>query len=62
MANFEALWIPFTGGQGSGPSYLVSLDAEKRAALKESMRRLVPTNADGSISLTARAWAVRGTS
>jgi SAM-dependent methyltransferase len=57
--DFEALWMPFTGGQGAGPSYLVSLDTEKQAALKESLRDRVPTNPDGSISLTARAWAVR---
>ena len=29
FADFDALWTPFTGGQGSGPSYLVSLDAER---------------------------------
>jgi SAM-dependent methyltransferase len=59
FADFEALWSPFTGGQGAGPSYLVSLPVEKQAAIKESMRRLVPNNDDGSISLTARAWAIR---
>jgi SAM-dependent methyltransferase len=59
FANFEDLWSPFTGGQGAGPSYLVSLPAGKQAELKESYRRLVPTNADGSISLTARAWGIR---
>jgi SAM-dependent methyltransferase len=59
FVDFEALWTPFTGGQGAGPSYLVSLDAGKQAALKESLRERVPTQADGSISLTARAWAIR---
>jgi SAM-dependent methyltransferase len=59
FADFDALWTPFTGGQGAGPSYLVSLDADKQAALKESLRARVPTNADGSISLNARAWAIR---
>ena len=61
FADFDALWTPFTGGQGSGPSYLISLDVKKQSALKESMRRLVPVNPDGSISLIARAWAIRGT-
>jgi SAM-dependent methyltransferase len=59
FSNFDDLWTPFTGGQGAGPSYLVSLDTETQAALKESLRDRVPTNADGSISLTARAWAIR---
>ena len=61
FTDFDALWTPFTGGQGSGPSYLVSLDTEKQSALKESMRERVPVNPDGSISLIARAWAIRGT-
>jgi SAM-dependent methyltransferase len=59
FADFDDLWAPFTGGQGAGPSYLVSLDAGKQAELKESLRGRVPTNADGSISLTARAWAIQ---
>ena len=59
FADFDALWTPFTGGQGAGPSYLVSLPVEKQAALKERLRDHVPTNTDGSISLTARAWAIR---
>lgn len=61
FADFDELWTPFTGGQGAGPSYLVSLDAEKQAALRERLRDRVPVNADGSISLIARAWAIRGT-
>jgi SAM-dependent methyltransferase len=59
FADFETFWAPFTGGQGAGPSYLRTLDAEKQAAIKESMRRRVPAAADGSISLTGRAWAIR---
>jgi SAM-dependent methyltransferase len=59
FSDFEDLWMPFMGGQGAGPSYLVSLDAGKQAAIKASMRARVPTNPDGSISLTARAWAIR---
>jgi SAM-dependent methyltransferase len=61
FADFEAFWLPFTGGQGAGPSYLRTLDADKQAAMKESMRRRVPAEADGSISLTGRAWAIRAT-
>ena len=61
FADFDALWTPFTGGQGPGPSYLASLDAEKQVALKESLRKRIPVNPDGSISLIARAWAIWGT-
>jgi SAM-dependent methyltransferase len=59
FTDFEDLWTPFTGGQGAGPSYLVALPTEKQAALKESLHARVPTNADGSISLNARAWGIR---
>ena len=60
FADFEDFWTPFLGGQGAGPSYLVALDADKQAAIRESLRRRVfPRNPDGSISLTARAWAIR---
>jgi SAM-dependent methyltransferase len=59
FADFDDLWDPFTGGQGAGPSYLVALDTAKQAALRESMRGRVSANTDGSISLNARAWAIR---
>jgi hypothetical protein len=39
----------------------MSLSEEERAKLKEAMRARVPIASDGSISLTARAWAARGT-
>jgi SAM-dependent methyltransferase len=61
FADFDALWRPFTGGQGAGPSYLVSLDDATQARLRESMRNRVPTEQDGTISLVARAWAIRAT-
>jgi SAM-dependent methyltransferase len=61
FADFEDFWAPFTGGQGAGPSYLVALPVERQAALKERLRSRVPTETDGSISLNARAWAIRAT-
>jgi SAM-dependent methyltransferase len=58
--DFDALWEPFLGAQGSAPSYLASLDADARFDVREHMRHHAPTADDGSISLIARAWAVRG--
>jgi len=58
--NFDAYWSPFLGGQDPAPSYAVSLGDERRAALRERIRATLPTAVDGSISLLARAWAVRG--
>jgi SAM-dependent methyltransferase len=58
--DFEDLWDPFLGGQGPAPTYAASLPDEKRATLREQFRRLVPTNSDGTIELSAKAWVVRG--
>jgi len=61
FANFEGYWRPFLGGQGPSGGYTMSLSEERRKDLRERLRsRLRPTD-DGSIALTARAWAVRGT-
>jgi len=58
--NFGDYWDPFLGGQGPAPGYAMSLDPEERAALRERIRSSLPVAPDGSIDLTARAWAVRG--
>jgi ubiquinone/menaquinone biosynthesis C-methylase UbiE len=59
--DFDDYWNPFLGAQGPAPSYVVSLSEERRAALRERLRATLPIVGDGSISLRARAWAVRGT-
>ena len=61
FAGFDALWAPFLSGTGPGPAYAMSLSDEDRAALRDGLRAGLPTADDGSIHLTARAWAVRGT-
>ncbi|HEY8601252.1 MAG TPA: methyltransferase domain-containing protein [Thermomicrobiales bacterium] len=58
--DFDDYWSPFLGGQGSAPSYVASLDAEMKAAIRDRIRAGLPIASDGSISLIARAWAVRG--
>ena len=58
--NFEDYWSPFLGGQGPAPGYAMSLSEEQRTRLRERIRARLPTNADGSIELMARAWGVRG--
>lgn len=61
FATFEDYWRPFLGGQGPAPAYAMSLDETARVRLRDCIRERIPMQADGSISLTARAWAVRGT-
>ena len=58
--DFDDYWSPFLGGQGPAPSYAMSLSEERRAALRERIRAGLPFSTDGSIPLSARAWAARG--
>ena len=59
--DFDDYWRPFLGKQGAAPAYLASLDAERRSRIRDALKaRLVP-GPKGMITMTARAWAVRGT-
>ena len=58
--DFDDYWVPFLGGVGPAGGYAVSLDPDAQAALRERLRATLPTAADGSIDLIARAWAVQG--
>jgi ubiquinone/menaquinone biosynthesis C-methylase UbiE len=60
FADFEDYWQPYLGGQGPAPSYVMSLDENARARLRETLRERLAVADDGSLSLIARAWAVRG--
>jgi SAM-dependent methyltransferase len=60
FAGFDDYWRPFLGGQGPAPGYVATLAEERRDALRDLLRTRLPTAPDGSIPLTARAWAVRG--
>ena len=59
--SFNDYWRPFLGGQGPAPAYAMSLDEAARSRLRDRIRERLPINADGTILLTARAWAVRAT-
>jgi hypothetical protein len=61
FADFDDYWRPFLGGQGPAPGYARSLTEEHRSALRDLLRARLPSGPHGSIPLTARAWAVRGT-
>lgn len=58
--DFDDYWSPFLGGQGPAPGFAMSLTEGRRSALRERIRAALPIRADGSIHLSARAWAVRG--
>lgn len=58
--DFDDYWTPFLGGQGPAPGYARSLTEERRVELRDRIRSVLPIANDGSISITARAWAVSG--
>jgi SAM-dependent methyltransferase len=59
--NFADYWQPFLGSVGPAPAYTASLSQTDRQKLEDRLRRSLPTAKDGSISITAKAWAVKGT-
>ena len=59
--DFDDYWQPFLGGQGPAPGYVASLPDASRTALRDHLRSSLPTRPDGTIALTAAAWAVQGT-
>ncbi|MFF4659029.1 class I SAM-dependent methyltransferase [Streptomyces sp. NPDC001381] len=60
FTDFADLWNPFLAGQGPAPGYVAALTPAGRERLREALSAAVPTEPDGSIALTARAWAVSG--
>ncbi len=61
FASFDDYWRPLLGGTGPAPSYVASLDAGRCTVLAQKLKQALPREPDGAITLTARAWAVRGT-
>ncbi len=57
--TFEEWWEPFTLGVGPAGSYIASLDAEHRAALRDQCRDMLPA---APFVLTASAWTAFGRS
>jgi SAM-dependent methyltransferase len=60
FGSFEDYWRPMLGGTGPAPSYIASLDTERRTLLADKLAQTLPVRPDGTILLHARAWAIRG--
>jgi len=58
--DVDDFWSPFLGAQGPAAAYAMSLGEKQRAALRDRILADLPLSPDGSIPLSARAWAVRG--
>ena len=53
--GFAAWWEPFTFGVGPAGTYLASLPADRREAVRELCRRQLP--AAGPFEISATVWA-----
>jgi SAM-dependent methyltransferase len=56
--SFEAWWQPFTAGVGPAGAFVQRLDPARRDELRDACRARL---SDGPFTITARAWAARGT-
>ena len=60
-SSFNDYWEPFTKGAGPGGAYVVALSEDRRQQLEARMRmRLLGGRQNGSFTLKAKAWCVRG--
>ena len=62
FAGFDDYWTPFLSGTGPAPGYCAALPEERREALRALLAERLEPDPDGAITMTARAYAVRGTS
>lgn len=61
FASFDDYWAPFLTGVGPSGSYVRGLEPDAQNVLKERLiQKLSNGDGDAPISLSARAWAVRG--
>jgi len=60
FTDFNDYWEPFLGGQGPAPTFVSNLNDAERNQLRQRLVQWLPVNADGSIRLSARAWAAKG--
>jgi SAM-dependent methyltransferase len=61
-ASFDDYWQPLLGGQGPVGTYVASLGDDLRLKIEDAVRTAYCSGSpDGERSLTATAWAARGT-
>jgi len=61
FASFEDYWRSFLGRTGPAPSYVASLNNERRTTMARKLKQALRRRPGGTTDLRARAWAVRGT-
>lgn len=58
--DFDDYWQPFLMATAPAPRHAMGLSEDDREDLRGRLAARLPTQADGTIHLTARAWAARG--
>ena len=59
--DFDDYWLPhLLNGSAVVQRYMASLEEGQRVALRNWLQTTLPIASDGTIPLTARAWAIRG--
>ena len=58
--DFDDYWLPFLMDTAPAPRHALSLSEDDREDLRRRLEARLPTAHDGTIHLTARAWAARG--
>lgn len=61
FTDFDDLRNPFLAGTGPAYGSVAGLNQTQRSAVAHRPAAGLPVSADGTITLRARAWAVRGT-
>jgi Methylase involved in ubiquinone/menaquinone biosynthesis len=61
FSSFDELWQRYLTGEGPPGPYMAALSTDRRETLKKTMRQnILGDSPDGSFTLQAKAWAVRG--
>jgi SAM-dependent methyltransferase len=58
--DFDDYWLPFLGGTGPAPAYLISRDEPTRERIRQRLQRALLAQPGQPIELASRAWAVVG--
>lgn len=61
FAGFDDYWQALLHGTGPAPTFLASLDEDQRAEVARRLQKHLPGRTLTRITLTARAWAIQGT-
>jgi hypothetical protein len=58
--DFDDYWVPFLGKQGPRAHLPCILNEQMRERIRDGLKARLVVSPDGSIAMTARAWAVQG--